>query len=413
MRSGCLLPSPDRPCLRFPVGLVCAALALLLAPGCTMTRRALSWPNLDPVLEEDWYEPRDRVAGDLRAKLPTAKAEDGELPAEALGKMISYARAQNSCALLVVRRGRILLERYWCGMDHRSKVNAWSMAKTVTALAVGAAEARGFIRSVDQPVETWLTEWAGDPRGKITLRQLLQMTSGLRMGNMIRIHLGEDAAGAALDTPLVIEPGSEFRYNNVNTLLLSLIVQRASGMRYADFLSRAIWKPLGAADAAVWLDRQGGTPKTYCCLLTTARDWARVGLLLLHRGRAGDVQVVPATWVDQMLTPSALEENYGFQIWLGYSRPPCRFGDWSEPFATTDTFMLVGRDEQRVYVVPSHELVVVRIGHRAERWDDPVLPNIAVDALRTHSPLLNPTHAQGGQPVPVPASCDDSSQAGN
>lgn len=377
---------------------------MLLAPGCTMSRRALSWPSLDPVLDVDWYVPRDRVPGDPTANLPTAKLADVELPVPALARMIAYAAEQESCALLVVHHGQIVLERYWCGMDRRSKVNAWSMAKTVTALALGAAVDRGYIRSLDQPVGIWLREWAADPRGEITLRQLLQMTSGLRIGNMIRIHLGTDAAAAALDTPLVVEPGTEFRYNNVNTLLLSLIVSRASGMRYADFLSQALWKPLGANDAAVWLDTEGGTPKTYCCLLTTARDWARVGLLMLHRGRVGQRQVLPAVWIDQMLTPSALEENYGLHVWLGYSRPACRFGDWSVPFATTDTFMLVGRDEQRVYVVPSHELVIVRLGRQASAWDDPVLPNIAVQALRDSSPLLNPTKASGGPLRRLPTS---------
>jgi len=364
----------------------------LAAGGCTMTRRALSWPELDGVLDEDWYVPRDRIAGDPRAKLPRAAPGEDALPDAALARMVGYAADHNSCALLIVHRDRIVLERYWCGLDHRSRVNAWSMAKTVNALALGVAVARGLVRSVDQPVGTWLTEWAGDARGKITLRQLLQMTSGLRMGNMIRIHLGEDAAAAALDTPLVIAPGTEFRYNNVNALLIGLVIARATGERWADFVSEALWKPMGASDAAVWLDAEGGTAKTYCCLLTTARDWARVGLLMLNRGRVGARQVVPETWIEQMLTPSPLEENYGFQVWLGYSRPPCRFGDWSEPFATTDVFMLVGRDEQRVYVVPGHDLVIVRLGHAARDWDDPVLPNIAIEALRRSSALLNPTH---------------------
>jgi CubicO group peptidase (beta-lactamase class C family) len=197
-----------------------------------------------------------------------------------------------------------------------------------------------------------------------------------------------------LDTPLVSAPGADFKYSNVNTMLLSIVLTRATGQRYVEFLSEQLWKPLGAQDAAIWLDDEGGIPKTYCCLLTTARDWARVGLLLLHRGRVGDKQVVPAAWIEQMLTPSPTEENYGYHIWLGYTRPSCRFPDWTTPFESADSYMLVGRDEQRVFVVPAHQLVIVRIGRGSKSWDDPVLPNIAVRALRETSSLLNPTGAK-------------------
>jgi CubicO group peptidase (beta-lactamase class C family) len=296
--------------------------------------------------------------------------------------MVAWAQARDTCALLVVHRGRIVLERYWCGLNHGTRVNAWSMAKTVAALAVGAAVAQGAIGDLDAPIRAWIPEWASDARGDITVRQLLQMTSGLRIGNLIRIHIGTDARTALLDTPAEQAPGLAFAYRNINTMLLSLIVERATGQRWARFLSQSVWRPIGARDAAVWLDTPGGIAKTYCCLLATARDWARVGLLLAQHGSFDGRQVIPAGWIDQMLTPSAREENYGFHVWLGYSRPACRAADWSRPFASPDTFMLVGRDEQRVWVVPSHQLVIVRLGRGSADWDDPVLPNLAVDALR-------------------------------
>ncbi len=359
---------------------------LIGAGGCTFVKRALTWPGLDPLLDEDWYEPCDRVAGDRVEDLPTEDPGRVRIPAHALLRLTAYAEQQNSCALLVLHRGRIVLEKYWCGMKPDSRVNAWSMSKTVVALLVGLALDRGRLKSVDEPIGTWISEWSRDERGRITIRQLLQMTSGLRIVNMIRIHIGTSALAAVLDTPLVARPGAEFRYNNVNTLVLSLILQRATGQRYADYLSSSLWKPMGASDAAVWLDDEGGIAKTYCCLLTTARGWARVGLLLQNRGRVGDRRVVPAAWIDEMLRPSPLEENYGYHVWLGYSRPVRRLRDWSSPFATADTFMLIGRDEQRVYVVPSHELVIVRLGHQGDGWDDPVMPNIVVEALRTSVP---------------------------
>ncbi len=370
-------------------------LGLLLAlaaggSGCTFMQRSLSWPTLDPLLDEDWYCPCDPVPGDPQAAPLKGSAGGPVIPRPTLERMADYARRNDSCALLVLHRGRLALERYWCGLDRAHRVNAWSMAKTVTALVVGAALERGWLRSLDQTLDTWLPEWAGDARGRITLRQLLQMSSGLGIGNMIRIHIGSQARRAVLDTPLARPPGEAFRYSNVNSLLLGMVLERATGRRYAELLDALIWRPLGAGPARVWLDRPGGTAKTYCCLLATARDWARVGLLLVRQGRVAGRQVVGRRWVEHMLRPSPLEQNYGLHVWLGYTRPPERFGDWSEPFATADTFMLVGRDEQRVYGVPAHDLVIVRIGHQAEHWDDPRLPNLAVAALRRHDPRLSP-----------------------
>ena len=113
----------------------------------------------------------------------------------------------------------------------------------------------------------------------------------------------------------------------------------------------------------------------------TARDWARVGLLIQLRGRAGGKQVVPAEYLATMRTPSPLEPDYGLHVWLGNEGIRTEEDDHDEPFEADDLVYLDGKHRQRVYVIPSRELVIVRVGERAEDWDDSFLPNLLGRAL--------------------------------
>ena len=358
--------------------------ALLALRSRTFLARMLTYPD-NPVTDAAWYQPREAVRGAPGEDLPVAPAPD--IQADALDRAAAYAERKNSSALLVVHRGAIVAEHYWRDQAPDSLTNSMSMAKTVVGLLVGIAVAEGRIGSVDEPACQYLPEWAGDGRRRITVRHLLQMASGLAgaehhddpfspIGTM---YLGTDSLAVVAGTPLACEPGSRFEYNSINTQALSVVLERATGRRYADYLSEKLWQPLGASDASVWLDRAGGEAKTFCCLFATARDWARVGLLILHEGRAGGRQVVPADWVRQMLTPSPCEPDYGYHIWLGRHR--CRRDDREEEFLADDIVYLDGKMKQRVYVIPSKDLVIVRVGEQALGWDDAYLPNAVLGGM--------------------------------
>jgi CubicO group peptidase (beta-lactamase class C family) len=258
----------------------------------------LTYPD-DPVTDAAWYQPREAVRGDPGEPLPVAARP--RVRAEALAKAAGYAERKNSSALLVVHDGEVVAEHYWRGRDADSVTNSMSMAKTVVGLLVGIAIEEGHIASVDEPASKYLTEWAGDGRGRITIRQLLHMASGLAdaehdddpFSAIGRMYLGSDAASVVTGTPLAFKPGSRFDYNSINTQALSLVLERATGRRYADYLSEKLWRPLGASDASVWLDRPGGEAKTFCCLFATARDWARVGLLILNEGESATARWCP------------------------------------------------------------------------------------------------------------------------
>ncbi len=350
----------------------------------TYIMRTLTYPD-DQVTDVGWYEPREPVRGGEHADLPVAASP--AIPAAALAEAEEFARSRNSSALLLVHRGEIVAEHYWRGHDVAAPTNSMSMAKTVVALLVGIAIAEGAIGSVDEPAGRYLSEWEKDDRRRITIRHLLQMTSGLDnpdheedpTSDIGYMYLGTDSPYIVARVQAAREPGVRFEYNSTNTQALSMILERATRRRYADYLSEKLWRPVGARDASVWLDEDGGSAKAFCCLFATARDWARLGQLILDEGRAGGRQVVPAGWVRAMTTPSPAEPDYGYHIWLG--NDGCRRDDHEEPFLGSGVTWLDGRHKQRVYIVPSHELVVVRVGEKGRDWDEAALPNMLLRGL--------------------------------
>lgn len=366
-------------------GLLCAWPATAQQPDvvAATAARAKAFSPMTSVENEASYQPAETVKGSPR---PLKKATASGIDPAALVAAQAYAESQGSFAFVVLRDGRIAHEWYAAGFTAANRFSPASMHKTVMALAFGAAKI-----PLDVPVKRWLTEWKDDPRGDITVRQLLTMSSGLETppfnadpaGKSAQMMFGPDIAAAALSFKAAGAPGAGFAYANVNSQLSGLILQRATGKRYADWLSARIWQPIGAGDATVWLDRPEGTPHFFCCLQATAIDWARIGQLILNQGRVDGRQVVPAAWMAEMVKPSALNANYGLQIWRGspyvaerrYSSSSPLVGRAAKPYLRDDVLFLDGAVGQRVYVVPSEKLVIVRIGKSNLSWDDSELPN--------------------------------------
>jgi CubicO group peptidase (beta-lactamase class C family) len=343
----------------------------------------------------DWYDPTEAVAG---APIPfaTRSAADARLSPTAIAAAAAWAQSQNSTALIIARDGHIVFERYWQGTGRDTRFNPQSMSKTVLALLVGTAVARGEIRSVDDPVSTSIREWRADSRGRITLRVLLHMASGLEQGDngfgyqvtldnpIVRHSFGSDLTRLPLSLRRTADAGTRFDYNNQASQLIGIILQRATRQRYAQLLSARLWAPLGLADAAMPLDRPGGMPHTSCCIFSRPIDWVRVGELFINNGRnhAGE-QIVPAQWLADMATPSPAYHGYGYQLWIGDQniggeRPPgVPLIPWqSEPFAQP-VLLLHGHGGQRVYILPAQRLVIVRAARDwPSAWDDAVLPNL-------------------------------------
>jgi CubicO group peptidase (beta-lactamase class C family) len=344
-----------------------------------------------------WYEPMETVRGGEAGPPPPAEPGGPALRPEALEEAVQYARGHNSDSLIVLHGGRVVVEQYWNMKKPASLWGVHSLTKTLTAILIGHAIADGHIASVDVPAASFIPEWRDTGKRAITLRHLLNMTSGLQesfnfapTSARMRRVMGTDIIPPNLETEVAGAPGQKFSHANPNPQLLGIILERATGRRFADYLAEKFWQPIGARNALLFLDRPGGMAHTDCCMWSTPMDWARVGEALRTRGVFAGRQVIPAGWVDEMLKPAGAYPNYGMQLWLGreyekerrYDPDIATFANFhSEPFAAPDVFFLDGLGRQRVYVIPSKELVIVRAGRDDPDWDDAKLPNLLIRGM--------------------------------
>jgi CubicO group peptidase (beta-lactamase class C family) len=296
--------------------------------------------------------------------------------------------------VLVLHDGEVAAERYGEGYSPRTKFLGWSMSKTVTGVMIGALVAEGRLRLDDPPpIPTW--QRPGDPRGEITLRQLLQMRSGLRHKEnsepiydsgevrMLFRDGRDDMAAWAEAQPLANDPGKVFTYSTPTGVILADIAARvlAPGAKadarrraVAEFFESRVSGPLGAPSFTPEYDA-AGTLIGGSMIWATARDWGKFGEMLRHKGSVEGAQLVPRAWIEFMTTPSPRSPDYGAMTWL--NRPSG--GERNVLFAAQgpkDAFALVGHLGQYVIVSPSQGLTIVRLG-KTDGKDRPAL----VDAL--------------------------------
>jgi CubicO group peptidase (beta-lactamase class C family) len=337
--------------------------------------------------------PRQAVPGGTVPALVVAEESQRTIPADALAKVVAWGTTLESHALLVWQGGALQLEHYYPGHDANSITSTQSMHKSVLALLVGIAIDQGLIKSVDDTAATYIEEWAGDERSKITIRQMLQQASGIDFPGftgLLQMTMGGDLAQFTFSRGIVGPGGESFEYNNINPQVLGILIQRVSGKPYSQYLAENLWQQVSEAEGKVLIDsEQHRIPVTFCCLDAPARSWLRLGLLHLDGGRVGDRQVVPAQWMKDVITPSPTNPNYGYFTWLGtqweknrrYNSKSSATAFHSEPFAAPDLIYFDGFGGQRVYIVPSKQLVIVHTGPMRQDWDDAILPNMIIRAL--------------------------------
>ncbi|NKB43062.1 MAG: serine hydrolase [Alphaproteobacteria bacterium] len=380
---------------------VVALMAALILLDATFWNRFLTIGNQTPVTYPGWIGPTATVAGDFEHELLTADPGGRVLSDEAIAELVTYAEELDSFSLLVHHAGAIQFETYWRDFGPDDVTETYSMAKSVLGIMIGFAVGDGDIGSIDDPVIKYVPEWVGTGRESMTVRHALSMASGLEhhrfnftlaqnpYGKALRLFIGTDMEQAILRFGLDAEPGAEFAYNSANSQLLMLILQRATGRAYAEYVSEKLWRPLGAKDATLWMDREEGMPKAYSFFQARPRDWLRIGLAIKNGGAVDGTQVISADWLARMQSPSPSNPKYGLQMWIGSPYVPERFYNsntpfgvkQAEPFVTDDVVFFDGGGGQRVYVIPSADLVIVRTGMSSSAWDDGIIPNIVLRDL--------------------------------
>ena len=303
--------------------------------------------------------------------------ESGAAPA-LLQSAIEYAGANNTKALIVLHQGKIVVEQYWDGWDRTTRGPSYSAAKSLVSILVGQAIEAGVIDSLDQPASEFLDEWADDPAYQdITIRHLLTMTTGFSESPLTLLLLQQATSERRFGTRREPEfpPGTRWYYNDAAYRLLFYLLEEAYGKSLPTLSQESLFDPIGMNHTA-WHIREetslGESYQNYQWLDFTALDAARFGLLALNQGNWDGTQIVPATWIrDSTMPDYDFAPFYGRLWWLNSSsshRTPSSELDRDGPFAPDappDMFAALGAFDQKIYVIPSLDLVVVRLGTEA------------------------------------------------
>ncbi len=273
-------------------------------------------------------------------------------------------------AFLVIKDDSLRHEQYHDGYGSGSLSNSFSVAKSIIGILVGIALNEGKIKSLDDPVYKYYPEYASGENRKLKIRHLLTMSSGLDYDESYtsltspttRAYYDNKLREQMNDLCLKEEPGKRFEYRSSDTQILSFVLQAATGVSISDYASEKLWKPLGAEHDAQWsLDHENGDEKAYCCIYSNARDFARIGKLVLHKGVWNGKRIVSQGFMDEMLTPAPLlnegENNltYGYQWWIREQNGH-------------KVYYARGILGQYIFVIPDQNTVIVRLGHeRAEK----------------------------------------------
>lgn len=361
-----------------------AAAGGVVAAGCAWTATALiDVPNpvtlaalavLEPSAIGPWFPSRVVQAPERARDLafrPSPILERVSWKGQTVPLATMLAETHTN-AFLVVQDGVLIHEWQRPGTGPATLFPSWSVAKSIVSLLVGTAVAGGKLAETDR-VSALLPELRhGAVFGQITVRDLLDMTSGIAvpenydpqhpLTGTAGMYLTRDITAFVRDNAhLAFKPGSQGRYRSIDTELLGLILARVEGKPLADLLSERIWKPMGAQADATWnLDRAGGIEKAFCCINATPRDFARLGLLVADQGRAGQSRIIPARWIDRIETPARRDVD-GWQYSAQW---------WHAPGGDDSDISAIGVYGQYVYVDRETGTVIVKLSDHGAEQDE-------------------------------------------
>jgi CubicO group peptidase (beta-lactamase class C family) len=283
----------------------------------------------------------------------------------------NYAANYRTQSMLVLQNGKVIFERYANGGAENRRQMLASGTKSFTGVAALFAREDGIIPSLDAPAATWITEWATDPqKSKITLAQLLSLTSGISPGGP-GTSSGQSQWSAMIGLPMVTAPGSAFRYGGSQQNLFALALDRALKKKdpfdsFERYLQRRLLDPLGIQ--LEWRIRlQDGNPQVAGGSAMTARDWATFGEFIRQGGVHNGQRLLPERAVNDLFRPSPAYKDYGLSWWLAIPNPLNLVGrggptSTGNPAFAKDMVMAAGAGDQRLYIIRSRNLVIVRQG---------------------------------------------------
>ncbi len=353
-----------------------AGLLLLLIAGLVITghgylltsvqRTYLAGHVTANINDHQVFETREIKAAEAQ---PLVKHRDflkKPLPAD----FIAELKNNKSAAFLVLQNGEVLTEEYFNGYNDRSRTNSFSMAKTVVTLLLGLAIEDEIVTSLDQAITDHIPEFKDDPMGKhATAAHFSLMNSGYEwvehyytpFSPTVQLYYGGDVTSFLLGREFSQMPGDFWEYSSASTQILGIFLHRAiiasgKAKSLSDYLSKKIWQPMGMNDHGLWHLDNSGMELVYCCLNTNARNYAKLGQLMLNRGEWKGQQLIDPKFIDKMIEPAG-ENYYGLSTWLAPKDIP--------PY-----YWFSGHLGQYIIVIPTHNVVIVRLGEQMNPDED-------------------------------------------
>jgi CubicO group peptidase (beta-lactamase class C family) len=260
-------------------------------------------------------------------------------------------------AFLIIKNDSIFHEWYAEDYSINSKTNSFSMAKSITTSLLGKAIMDVYIKDLDQPISDFYKEFEDS---ETTVGDLSSMASGLDwvesytspFSITARANYDDDLAETILNQNVINTPGKQFEYLSGSTQLLGMVIEKASDMTLADYLSKSFWQPLGASDDALWQldDRENRLAKAFCCISSNARDFSRFGKLYKDHGRWNGTQILDSAFVAKATTSRFEGEPYGYGFWIS-------------DYKGKAIFLMRGILGQYVICIPEDNLIITRLGH--------------------------------------------------
>lgn len=285
------------------------------------------------------------------------------------GKFYTLSKETGTTAFVVLKNDSVLYEEYFEGIPQDSISNSFSMSKSIVGLLVGCAIKEGKIKSVDEPISNYLPDFDPESKGKITIKHLLTMSSSISFnesyinpfGFAAEALYGNNLKELIYRYKLEGEPGKNFDYQSGNTQLLCFILEKATGMNIYTYASNKIWKNIGAQKNALWcLDKKNGEARAFCCFNSNAKDFSRLGQLMLHNGNYNGIQIIDTNYVKattkaaKIFSDNLPNNKYGYHWWL-------------INYKGEEIFYARGILGQYIFCIPSKKIVAVRLGHKRSK----------------------------------------------
>lgn len=290
-------------------------------------------------------------------------------------ELVKFFDERKTCAYLVIKDGKIVYERYAQDYDKETISGSFSMAKTVNALLIGKMLELGKIGSLDDDVKKYVPELTNIPSGKLKIKDVLTMSADIdwteSYWNIFSLtsesYYGNDLN--KLMGKLRVRDGNKqgkvYEYQSCCTQILGYIIKNVSGKSIAENASQYLWQPLGAESDALWSTDKNGMEKSFCCINATARDFAKLGQMVLQHGKWDSLQLIDSAYISALTTPATYLKDatrgntvdwYGYQTWI------INYKNHQIPYFR-------GILGQFIFVIPDLNAVVVRLGKKIEKDD--------------------------------------------